>query len=1390
MKHFLLLILTGVMLCTASCATTKRLARVNSEHVMQRKNTVDGNAINLWPFFIASKDYRSVLYPFIDWDDRGFSVRPIVNKEGDEWSFLFPLFATNPQNGDGWCGIVYWNKPGKYYGAFPLFHYSANKHDVKYIGPIWWETGYRGNTNFGFFPLLWSYDREGMFFPLCYFDERGVYSWIFSMKITDHDFYQWSYNRKLLPDDTYSITIKAGKSLWYYALLWYGGYDHFRTLPPDHPDQILHNWLIEKNLYFKETGKKDFHSNPFYRFFQNRFDKIATTEKERWFGLFPLFHYNTFRDSYKFNLLFGLGAKAVRTPAKDQNSIFLWLFNREHERKRGKFAVDQADTFRHVVGFLWHDQTKTYWQMTPEAAFRFQGIDPDQLSLRTYLALPEDIKKWEEAFGGVQKKLQGKTSWLPRKSYLRPATRTTVVPTPKTAAEAEALLKDLKDPKYYLPVTEKEYHLYPFFSHESREVGTERSTDTSLLMSLLFKNKTAPYEHFFHILGPFGHLRYSNHGEGDYEREKWRYDFMISLLAYKNKADRYVWKDAALEQYGGIEEDALRRRISLTDPKAIKVWEENMESRIRSHTPFSTVKVPKTAAEAQALLDEMNRTENFQLKKRCSRGVLPLFSHLTDYKESQTDILLGALAAFRYSPERNLTHILGPFGYFHRTANHAEHAKYGEEYGDDATCIFFAYKSNHWYRNRLEASEREVKRLQPGLLTKRLRLTGAKEIADWEREYAVEAWLNDPENPAPTPKSVAEAKAALERLETPDQFRDYRKHSWGMFPFLDVESGTDENGVSILLTLLYQNATFHAERHNDTRSRFSIFNRLGYYAEDRSSRTLPDPEKRTTSRSRYVLLTGQEVRTDWELDEASRKNQARFSTYHLRERLLLVDPKAIREWEAAQLLRLWEQDPAVDPVVPKTEEEVRAIHRKNKQAKNYIPITSTRTDVLTHMVFSHTAKSNGDGELDLLSGLLFRYRKEGDTTTFGALGPLWKTEIMQQKGAFPCKDTTWSETDICLIFNAYRKDCFIPCAEHGKKYMPGLEQYQLRDLIDPLAKPKAKERAIRSLRNAHTLADGTLSCAIPENAADAMKFYREYHAAGFVPETKYGFSFFPLIWYDGTESGRKSEWFVPLLLSWHEKDETFSKTRILAGLIYSSKTTDRGVDPLNVRFLRQLPAAWNIRTKGDEEHFLNGDEDIVGYQDESRRILLIAAKHSGKSLFWKDGTPKAAKNLYFLLESEPKFEDPSRFESDWKEIRKCLKAMKLPESRIATWTSRQLLRKEILEQYVESGDFYERGNFGKLLYRYASSRDRAVFWLGGGLLAKYEKLNREENTSVLGWLYRSRITPTEQTRLYFPFVKTHEDPQKESFSFLWRVFHLETDKATGEKSGHILFIPF
>ena len=1393
MKHFLLLVLTGVMLCTASCATSKRLSRVNSEHVLQRHNAVDGNAINLWPFFIASKDYRSVFYPFIDWDKQGFSVRPIVNKEGDEWSFLFPLFATNPQNGDGWCGIVYWNKPGKYYGTFPLFHYSANKNDLKYIGPIWWETGYRGNTNFGFFPLLWSFDRAGMFFPLCFFDEREFYSWIFSMEITDHDFYQRHYNRTRLPDDTYSMTIKAGKSLWYYALLWYGGYNHFRTLPPDHPDQILHNWLIEKNLYFKETGKKDFHSNPFYRFFQNRFDKSATTVKESWFGLFPFFHYNSFRDSYKFNLLFGLGAKAVRTPAKDQNSIFLWLFNREHERKRGKFAVDPADTFRHVVGFLWHDQTKTYWQMTPEAAFRFQGIDPDQLSLRSYLAIPEDIKEWEKGFGKQQAELMrnSKSTSIWKHFYSRPLYRTAVLPTPKTAAEAEALLKDLKDPKHYVPVTEKKRILFPFFRQTSIQEGDRLNTDTGLLMNLLFRSRTAPYEHFFHILGPFGYLRKMEFAEGDYEREKFRTDFQMSLLAYKEEHDRYERKKSATDQFRGIDEDELRRRMILTDPKAIKDWEKNVENWIRILTPFSTVKVPKTAAEAQALLDEMNKTEHFQLKKKRAFGVAPFFHRMTDSDETQTDLLLGALASFRYSPTRELTHILGPLGYYHRIDRSAADAKYGQQFKKENTCIFFVYNNDEQSRIRTAASGKESERVLPYLLTRRLRLTDAGEIAAWEREYTVTAWMKDPVNPAPTPKSVAAAKAALERLEAPDQFRDQKQNSKGMYPFLDVTRGTDQNSTSVLLGTVYKQKETKDE--TGTSDHFSILGKLGYFAED--SKTEGVAGKQNTTRKRYAFLTGRKVETFWKPTPETQKNWRTFDSESLRERLLLTNPKDIRKWENEQVVRLWEQDPAAEsyPAIPKTGDEVRALYQKNKQAERYQPVTSTRTDVLTPVIFTAGSDTEGNRDFTLLS-LLSGYEKEKQDESFHILGPFgFLTETWHLNGQFQHEKRKKTYCWGGLLFYSFRNDHFIPTLAHKQKFTEYLSStYYMRRLIVPQTKKSEKDDVVRTLKKQFTLADGTLSCAVPENAADAMKFYREYHADHYYePDTEYGFGIAPLIHYSGTESGRKSKLILPPLLSWYWKNNTASSTKILCGLLYSAGSEKKYDDPMNVRFLSDLPDANLILSGWDEEKFLNGDLDITGYQDESRRILLVAARHYGKVLYWKNKTPEEVKNLYNLLDRKYLFEEPKRHEGYWEKIRKCMKKLKLPESHLATWKSRQLLRKQLFDQHVESCNFYERGNFGKLLYRYASSRNRTVFWLGGGLLAKYEKQSSgEENTSVLGWLYRSRVTPTEQTRLYFPFVKTHKDPQKESFSFLWRVVNVETDQKTGEKSGHIFFIPF
>ena len=96
---------------------------------------VEGTPVNVWPFFFSSDYYTSVLWPFIDWDQYGFAVRPFYNQEGDERAVLFPLSAWNPVNGDGWVLLAAWNKNG--FGFIPFFWYHGVKDNFWYFaGPL------------------------------------------------------------------------------------------------------------------------------------------------------------------------------------------------------------------------------------------------------------------------------------------------------------------------------------------------------------------------------------------------------------------------------------------------------------------------------------------------------------------------------------------------------------------------------------------------------------------------------------------------------------------------------------------------------------------------------------------------------------------------------------------------------------------------------------------------------------------------------------------------------------------------------------------------------------------------------------------------------------------------------------------------------------------------------------------------------------------------------------------------------------------------------------------------------------------------------------------------------------------------------------------------------
>ena len=108
-------------------AKTRRLESGRTDRIGHVENT----PVNVWPFCFSSDYYTAVLWPFIDWDDYGFAVRPFYNQEGDERAILFPLSAWNPVNGDGWVLFAGWNTTG--YGFIPLFWQNRDKDSLWYF---------------------------------------------------------------------------------------------------------------------------------------------------------------------------------------------------------------------------------------------------------------------------------------------------------------------------------------------------------------------------------------------------------------------------------------------------------------------------------------------------------------------------------------------------------------------------------------------------------------------------------------------------------------------------------------------------------------------------------------------------------------------------------------------------------------------------------------------------------------------------------------------------------------------------------------------------------------------------------------------------------------------------------------------------------------------------------------------------------------------------------------------------------------------------------------------------------------------------------------------------------------------------------------------------------
>jgi len=143
-KNTLAILLVAIL---TGCASSRRMMRISP--LTEKETTLDTNRINTWPLLYKNDKAMSIVWPIMDFDKDGFAIRPVFNKDNNDYSILFPLCGWNPKDKDGWFIPACWDK--NYFAIIPVSRFGNG---FNYLGPVWWDSEVTDNYECGIFPLV------------------------------------------------------------------------------------------------------------------------------------------------------------------------------------------------------------------------------------------------------------------------------------------------------------------------------------------------------------------------------------------------------------------------------------------------------------------------------------------------------------------------------------------------------------------------------------------------------------------------------------------------------------------------------------------------------------------------------------------------------------------------------------------------------------------------------------------------------------------------------------------------------------------------------------------------------------------------------------------------------------------------------------------------------------------------------------------------------------------------------------------------------------------------------------------------------------------------------------------------------------------------------------